>query len=55
MQNLSIADKTTAKIVHLVLVKVTPISTIRELNKIKKMAILKLNGTPFVKIMIMAV
>ena len=63
MWNLSIAGKITvfkalaiSKIVYLALVKVIAISTIRELIKIKKhfikkMAILKLSRTSFVKIM----
>ena len=52
MRNLSIAGKITifkppviSKIVHLALVKVIPILTIRELNKIKKHFIWK-NGNP---------
>ena len=55
MWNLSIAVKITvfktlaiSKIVHLALVKVIPISTIRELNKIKKHFIWK-NGNPKIK------
>ena len=55
MQNLSIPGKITvfktlaiSKLVHLALVKVIPISTIPELNKIKKYFIWK-NGNPKIK------